>query len=175
MKIKINFLLLLLGLIAVSCANLSKNTVETGKLPLKNGTFADKVWKEDLIFHRYSWYHELTLTFDLMLAQVVPQSSFNFWFSKDELDTLDKCSDSRVVMAYSMDTKVIPYSSLYEQIERAGYTRVELLEFKKQLLGHPDSNLNGFKLYHIFAICKKTKDLKPLIINFPGFVEQSIQ
>lgn len=175
MKIKRIFLLMLMGMIAISCANLSKNTVEEGKLPLKNGTFADKVWKEDLIFQRYSWYHELTLSFDLMLAQIAPQSSFNFWFSKDELETLDKCSDSRVVLAYSMNTKEIPYSSLYEQIDRAGYTRVELHEFKKHLLGHPDSNQNGFRLYHIFGICKKTKDLKPLIINFPGFLEKSIQ
>ena len=84
------------------------------------------------------------------------------------------CSDSRVVMAYSLDTKDIPYSSLYEQIERAGYTRVDLNEFKKHLLQHPDAQLNGFRLYHIFGICKKRKDAKPLNINFPGYLEKLI-
>lgn len=174
MKIKQSLILLLVALTSFSCSNLSKNMVEEGKLILRNGTFADKVWKEDLVFQRNSWYHELTLSFDLMQVQVSPQSSFNFWFSKDELDTIVKCGDSRIVMAYSMDTKEIPYSSLYEQVEKSGFTRFELTEFKKHLLAHPDAQLNGFRLYHIFGMCKKTKDLKPLIINFPGYSEKLI-
>jgi hypothetical protein len=175
MRIKKAWILAIIILSAVSCAsNLSKNLVQEGKLILRNGTFTDKVWKEDLVFQRNSWYHELTLQFDFMLAPVPPQSSFNFWFSKDELDSMIKCSDSRVVMAYSLDTKDIPYSSLYEQIEKSGYTRFELLEFKKHLLQHPDAQLNAFRLYHIFAICKKNRDSKPLIINFPGYSEKLI-
>ena len=158
-----------------SCSsNLSKNLVTDGNLVLRNGTYTDKRWREDLIFKRSSWYHELTLQFDVMLAYVSPQSAFNFWFSKNELDSMLSCSDSRVVMAYSLDTKDIPYSSLYEQIERAGYTRVDLNEFKKQLLQHPDAQLNGFRLYHIFGICKKHKDAKSLNINFPGYLEKLI-
>lgn len=174
MKIKQFLILLPVALMSFSCSNLSKNMVEEGKLILRNGTFADKVWKEDLVFQRNSWYHELTLSFDLMQVHVFPQSSFNFWFSKDELDTIAKCGDSRIVMAYSMDTKEIPYSSLYEQLEKSGFTRFELTEFKKHLLAHPDAQLNGFRLYHIFGMCKKTKDLKPLIINFPGYSEKLI-
>lgn len=174
MKINQSWILVVVGFLAISCSNLSKNNVEEGKLLLRNGTFADKAWKEDLVFKRHSWYHELTLSFDLMMASIPPQSSFNFWFSKQELDTLVQCADSRVVMAYSMDTKEIPYSTLYEQIENSGFTRFELLEFKKHLFAHPDAQLNGFRLYHIFGICKKTKDLKPLIINFPGYLEKLI-
>lgn len=175
MKINQSWLLLLVGIFVISCSNLSKNTVDEGRFLLRNGTFADKVWKEDLIFQRNSWYHELTLSFDLMTAHVPPQSSFNFWFSKDELDSIVKCSDFRVVLAYSMDTKEIPYSSLYAQLEGAGYTRFDLLEFKKHIMAHPDAQLNGLRLYHIFGICKKEKDLKPLIINFPGYSEKLLK
>lgn len=174
MKIKQSWILILVSLLSISCSNLSKNTVEEGRLLLKNGTFADKVWKEDLVLKRDSWYHELTLAFDLMLGTISPQSSFNFWFSKDELDNIIKCADFRVAMAYSMDTKEIAYSALYEQIEKAGFTRFEIPEFKKQILAHPDAQLYGFRLYHIFGICKKVQDLKPLIINFPGYSEKLI-
>jgi hypothetical protein len=175
MRINQAWILAIIILSAVSCTtNLSKNLVQEGNLILRNGTFTDKVWKEDLVFQRNSWYHELTLQFDLMLAHVTPQSSFNFWFSKDELDSMIKCADSRVVMAYSLDTKDIPYSSLYEQLEKSGYTRFDLLEFKKHLLQHPDAQLNGFRLYHIFGICKKIRDSKPLIMNFPGYSEKLI-
>ncbi|MGZ3807284.1 MAG: hypothetical protein ACXVCE_04300, partial [Bacteriovorax sp.] len=118
--------LILLALL-VSCSNLSKNIVQEHNLVVRNGTFADKVWKDDLVFQRNSWYHELTLQLDVMLAHVSPQSPFNFWFSKDEIDQMIKCGDSRVVLAYSLDTKDIPYSALYEQFEKNGYTRFELL------------------------------------------------
>ena len=162
-------------LTAFSCStNLSKNQVQEANFVLRNGTYTDKIWKEDLVFQRESWYHELTLQFDLMLAHVPPQSAFNFWFSKDELDSMIKCADSRVVLAYSLDTKDIPYSSIYEQLEKSGYTRFDLLEFKKHLLQHPDAQLNGFRLYHVFGICKKNKDAKPLIVNFPGYLEKTI-
>jgi hypothetical protein len=174
MKIKQSILPLLLGIFLISCSNLTKNNVEEGKLVIKNGTFSDKTWNEDLVFKRSSWYHELTLNFDFLTTQFSPQSSFNFWFSKSELDTIIKCEDARVVLAYSMDTKEIPYSALYQQLENSGYTRFDVPEFKKQLLAHPDAQLNGLRLYHIFGICKKSKDIKPLIINFPGFLEKTI-
>lgn len=169
------FWILILALLSVSCSNLSKNIVQDSNLILRNGTYNDKVWKEDLNFERESWYHELTLQIDIMMAHVTPQSAFNFWFSKDELDQMAKCGDSRVVLAYTLDTKDIPYSMIYDQIEKSGYTRFELLEFKKHLLQHPDSQVNGFRLYHIFGICKKDNDHKPLIMNFPGYSEKIVK
>lgn len=174
MKFK-NISLLLILIISFSCSNLSKNIVKEDNFLLRNGTFTDKTWKEDLVFTRVSWFHELTLQLDVMMAHVAPQSAFNFWLSKDELDQMIKCGDSRVVLAYSLDTKDIPYSSLYEQLEKSGYTRFELIEFKKHILQHPDSQLNGFRLYHIFGICKKDPDHKPLIMNFPGYSEKLIK
>ncbi|MDO9184270.1 MAG: hypothetical protein Q7U04_17785 [Bacteriovorax sp.] len=175
MRIKETLFLVIIILAAVSCSsNLTKNLVQDGSLILRNGTFNDKVWREDLVFSRNSWYHELTLQFDLQLAPVSPQSSFNFWFSKSELDLMGKCDDARVALAYTLDTKDIPYSSLYEQLEKAGYTRFDLIEFKKHLLQHPDSQLYGFKLYHVFGICKKTRDSKALAINFPGYLEKIV-
>lgn len=172
---RVNHLLtLILLLLSVSCSNLSKNSVQVANMPLRNGTFNDKVWKEDLDFKRVSWYHELTLQFDVLFANISPQSSFNFWFSKEELDQMASCFDSKVVLAYSLDTKEIPYSTLYDQLEKSGYSRFDLMSFKKHLLAHPDSQINGFRLYHIFGICKKEDDHKSLIINFPGYSEKSV-
>jgi len=176
MKLKLASLLFLaIFLSACTTANLSKNIVQDSVLLVKNGTFADKVWKEDLVFDKTSWYHELTLQLDVMMAHISPQSAFNFWLSKDELEQMIKCGDARVVMAYSLDTKDIPYSMLYEQLEKNGYTRFELPEFKKHLLQHPDAIQNSFRLYKIFAICKPTNDRKPLNMNFPGYSEKLIK
>ena len=168
--------LIIVSLLTYSCAstNLSKNIVREGDFLVKNGVFADKKWEENLIFKRLSWYHELTLQFDLLLAPVSAQSSFNFWFSPTEQQDIQKCSDFRVVLAYSLDTKLIPYSILNEQLELAGFKKVELFNFKKHLMVHPDSELNSLRLYQVYGICRLDKEVKPLILNFPGFTEKAL-
>ncbi len=174
MKIKI-LLCLMLALSMVSCSNLSKNIVQENVLLLRNGTYQDKVWKEDLVFERVSWYHEWTMQLDVLMANVPPQSAFNFWFSKDELESFVKCGEARIVLAYSLDSKDIPYSMMYEQFDKNGYSHFDIPEFRKQVLQHPDSQQYGFRLYKIFAICKKDNDHKSLILNFPGYSEKIVK
>jgi hypothetical protein len=160
----------LMGL--ASCANLSKNNVGEGHYLVRNGVAQDKRWIENLDLKRISWTHELTLSFDLMMGSIPPQSSFNFWFSKAELDEVNKCEDFRIILAYSLDTKIIPYSYLNEQIELAGFKKVDLMEFKKNFLAHPDAEMSSFRSYQLYGICRSQKNDKPLILNFPGFPEK---
>lgn len=171
-KMKKSFVLLLSLFALVSCSNLSKNSVKEGTFVVRNGTAGDKVWNENLNLTRISWYHELTLEFDLMMASVPPQSGFNFWFSSAELQDAQKCEDFKVLMAYSLDTKTIPYSYLNEQLENAGYKKVDLMGFKKHFLQHPDAEMNSLRLYQVYGICRPSKESKPLILNFPGFTEK---
>lgn len=159
-------------LLLTSCANLSKNTVKEGSFIVRNGTAGDKVWKENLSLTRVSWYHELTLEFDIIMGAIAPQSGFNFWFSSSELADIAKCPDFKILMAYSSDTKILPYSLLNEQLEIAGYKKIDLLAFKKNFLQHPDSEMNSLRLYQVYGICRDQKDSKPLILNFPGFTEK---
>lgn len=168
----IKFLVVVFALFSAACSNLSKNIVKEGTFLVRNGATGDKTWKEDLVLTRSSWYHELTLQFDIMIAQVPAQSGFNFWFSKAELDDVNKCDDFRLMLAYSLDTKVIPYSIMNEQIDQAGFKKIELIEFKKHFLQHPDAEMNSMRLYQVFGVCRKAKDLKPLIFNFPGYSEK---
>lgn len=160
--------------ILTSCShtnNLSKNTVRKGKYLVRNGKYQDKTWEETLAFSRTSWYHELTMQYDFWMASITPQSSFNFWFSQPELEDVQKCDDFRVVLAYNQDTALIPNSLIKEQLENAKFKRIEIPEFKKHLLNHPDSENNSTRLYQIYGICRQVKDMKPLILNFPGYEE----
>lgn len=166
--------LLLTILVLSSCANLSKNTVQEGTFIVRNGTEGEKIWKENLNFKRVSWYHELTLQFDFMLASIAPQSSFNFWFSKDELEVIGKCEDFKIALAYSHDTKIIAYSYLNKQLESSGYKKIELISFKKQFLQHPDSEMNSLRLYQVYGICRSDKIDKSLILSFPGYSGKAI-
>ena len=141
---------------------------------MRNGVAGDKTWIENLVLKRVSWYHELTLDFDLMLANIEPQSSFNFWFSKDELEAIGKCGDFKIVMAYSRDTKILPYSLLNEQLDFSGYKKIELPTFKKQFIQHPDAEMNSLRLYQLYGICRPDQNNKPLIFNFPGYSEKIV-
>jgi len=154
-----------------STNNLSKNTIKQGKYLIRNGRYQDKTWKENLTFSRTSWYHELTMQFDLWMAPVLPQSSFNFWFSVPELADVQKCDDFRVVLVYAQDTRTFPNYRLNEQLENAKFKKIELIEFKRHLLNHPDSENNSTRLYQVFGICREAKDVKPLVLNFPGYEE----
>ena len=174
MKIKTILILIPLMLIFSSCSNLSKNSVKEGEFYIKNGVSGSKKWDENLILKRVSWYHELTLQFDLMIGNITPQSGFNFWFSKSELEDVLKCSDFRILMTYSVDTKLFPYSLLNEQLEIAGFKKIDLFEFKKNLMVHPDSELNSLRLYQVYGVCRKENEPKSLNLNFPGYLEKSI-
>lgn len=168
------FVLFAMVLALSSCANLSKNTVKEGSFVVRNGTAGDKIWKENLTLTRVSWYHELTMEFDLIMGSISPQSGFNFWFSAGELAEIRKCQDFKVVMAYSLDTKILPYSILNEQLDLAGYKKIDLLTFKKHFLQHPDSEMNSLRLYQVYGICRSGNETKPLIFNFPGFTEKVV-
>lgn len=162
-------------LFLVSCSNLSKNTIESGKFYVRNGVQAERTWKEDLSFDRFSWYHELSLQFEIMIGEISPQSGFNFWFSKDELDFMSKCTHPQIMIAYSIDTAIIPYSTLNDQLEKNGVNKIELLEFKKNLNAHPDSSGNSLKNYRAFGLCRKNGNLNPIKITFPGFLEKPLK
>lgn len=172
MKNLFSLLSLLVLFTLASCSNLSKNTVREGTFVVRNGVAQDKVWNENLNLTRVSWTHELTLQFDLMMVSISPQSSFNFWFSPDELAELNKCGDARVILAYSLDTKLLPYSVLNEQIDLAGYKKLDLIQFKKHFLQHPDAEMNSLRLYQLYGICRQSKEVKPMIFNFPGYSEK---
>lgn len=168
-------ILILSLLFLISCSNLSKNTIESGKFYVRNGVQSDRTWKEDLSFDRFSWYHELSLQFEMMVADISPQSGFNFWFSKDELEFVTKCSHPQILLAYSIDTTIIPYSHLYDQLEKNGVVKLELIEFKKNLNAHPDSSGNSMRQYRVWSICRKNGNLNPIKITFPGFSEKSLK
>lgn len=163
--------LLVTFVFAIGCSNLTKNMTKNGSFVVRNGTYADKTWKENIVFERYSWFQEMSLQYDIMIARIAPNSSFNFWFSADELKEVNECADFRLLMLYTLDSKKIAHSSFFEQAEAANFSRLEIMTFKKQLLMHPDSTENSLNLYQVYGLCKKTKDLKPIMVNFPSFQE----
>lgn len=168
-------LLLLLALTLTSCSNLTKNYVKEGAFYVKSGKAFDQTWSDKLKFSRTSWYHELTMQFDLLVADLTPESPFYNWLSPNEKEQASKCRDFKIGLAYSLDTVILPYSYLNAQLDEAGFQKFELMEFRKQLIQHPDSLMYSLNLYKVFGMCRGINSSKPLILNFPGYGVQEVK
>ena len=63
---------------------------------------------------------------------------------------------------------------IYSELEKNGFTKFELIEFKRNLIQHPDSVMNSLRHYHVFGICRKSNELTPVKITFPGYLEKEL-
>lgn len=160
-------LLLILG----GCSNLTKNYVKKGDFKIRNGKIFDKVWKEDFNLKRVSWYQELTMQYDVIIGKIDSNSGFYNWFSADEKKQIANCSEFNVILAYSLNTNILPYSYLNEQLEVAGYSKIELNTFKRNLNQHPDANEYSLNLYKVIGACKTLTKENSLKLSLPGYEE----
>lgn len=169
--VKITLFIILLNLGA--CANLSKNLVMKEEFDLRGGKFGNQQWDQPLVFERTSWYSELTMVYDLLLARVSEQSPFWQWLSNSEKESLKGCQAHYVAVAYTQDSKKISHSSFKSMALEAGYRSFALPQFGKYLQLHPDFAKNSFHLYSVFGLCLEPEKAQrdDILVQFPNFKE----
>lgn len=176
MNFKLMFLLFAF-LAFTGCSNLSKNFIKSGDLTMKGGHFQNQSWRDEISFKRYSWFHEMTMVFDVLLARVPTSSPFYQWFSNPEKSTLNDCRDSYVVMTYHWDSKKVSKSDFLAEAEKAGYEKVDLKNFAAEMRLHPDFESLSLQLYSVFGLCRENNlvNNSTFFVNFPGFREVNIR
>jgi hypothetical protein len=147
--------------------------VKEGSFSIKSGVHHNQKWGEDLEFSRYSWYHELTLLFDVMVTTVDEKSPFFNWFSSDEKAVLGKCDDVLVVMSYALDSARISRRMFLNEAERYGYSEILIPSFSKAMKLHPDHEKQSLQLYSTTALCHKGEENKreKISVRFPSYPE----
>lgn len=170
-----NILLILILASLISCANLSKNFVKKGEFTLRGGVFQNLKWNDSLVFDRYSWFHEATLLYDIMITKIDQKSPFYDWLSKDEKERLGKCDASYIAISYSLDSGKISKKMMENDAKRSGYQRISLTHFKQQFKAHADEFSAEF--YDIAGLCYRgdLRNRENILIRFPGFNEVSIK
>lgn len=169
---------LLVSILLISaCANLSKNQTLTEDFVVRGGKFGNQTWNDSLHFKRTSWYAELTLVYDLLMAQIEEQSPFWQWLSVSEKQTLLACKKHYVVVAYAQDSQKISHSQFKAYAAEAGYSSVALPQFANYMRLHPDFNQNSFHLYTVFGLCLDNSSPKRenISLQFPNFTEVLIK
>lgn len=172
------FILFLSGFILTSCGSLSKNMVKTGEASFVGGVYKETAWDDSLHFKRYSWYQELSLLFDFLVAEVPEKSPFRNWFSASEQTVINGCDDFKVVMTYYLDSSRISETMLWTQAAEAGYERVSLTHFGPYLKLHPQFNKQSFHLYHVEGLCLKSgknASNAEILVSFPNYREVIIK
>ncbi|MCO4792138.1 MAG: hypothetical protein KC493_00395 [Bacteriovoracaceae bacterium] len=168
MKNKLIFITLFMLL--ASCSNLSKNFIKQGKQNVRGGYSKNVKWDSTLSFNRYSWFHELTMMFDLMIVDLDENSPFYNWLSDDEKADVANCNRFQVALLYSLDDRRISKKDLLNQFEEQGHEQLLLSHFTSNFKLHPDLESMSLQLYDIYGFCKKGIDSKkaPSVL-FPGF------
>lgn len=165
--------ILLVTLSLSSCSNLTKNLVKSGEFSVHRGVYENKKWDENLLFVRKSWYHELTLHFDLMAAGITSENPFYHWFSETEKNALNACANVIVLLSYQFDADRISTTSLDNQLREQGLKLVSIPAFQNQMRNHPDFEHLSLSLYRVKALCAESKKMEVKIL-FPGHPEQKI-
>lgn len=159
-----------------SCANnMSQNNVVFSERSFTGGVYKTEKWNDEMLFKRVSWYQQLTLIYDVFIHKLDPQSKFKMWFSKDELEEVEKCgAEVLIVFHYAYESKKIPDRFFREEMSKNNFDEIFLTTFSKNLMLHPDTNRWNLVRHKVACFCRKTRSEKTLTVNFPSFSEVSI-
>lgn len=172
---KFNQIILSILILAItSCTNLSKNMVTDGDFTIRSGRVGNYKWDDRLVFHRASWYHELTLLFDFMYVKIEEKSPFYNWFSLEEKKRISECQEKILVLSYAMDSERISQVQFKNILRNYGLEDYSVPNFQKALKTHPDFEKLSLSLYKVDLFCSKQKLSSDIFITFPNFSEYKL-
>ncbi len=162
--------ILCVGLVCLflGCSSLNRNKVARGSVNFQGGISHSQEWSESLNFKRYSWFKELTLVFDLLVAPLPLDSPFYHWALPGEKSALQSCHKALIVLNYNQGHPRATQGIFVQQMEKSGYSKMGLPNFSRHLKMHPAYSESGLQLYRAYALCAKSEPL-PSNIHFPGF------
>jgi len=155
------------SLMVVSCAHLSDTIVKKGSWSIEGGKFDDKKWNDILSFRRVSWFQELTLVYDVFVADYRQDSNFNNWFSSFEKKQIEKCENFFIVVNYSQDSSKISHELFYQQMKQQGLEKIMIGGFFENFKMHSSYSAMSLKQYEVHGFCGLNNN--GISIVFPGF------
>lgn len=173
-----SFVILVLMVALSGCAAYkSYNKTAKGKVLFKGGVYKTESWDESLELKRLSWYHGMTLYYDLLFWEAELDSPFVKWFSAQEKEFFVKCEKFVVTVAYSADPNKISHVMAREQMKLNGYDDVIINNFANYFKSHPSAVEWKLTNYKVLGFCKRAPSRlnpKRVQINFPGFSELEV-
>lgn len=170
MKIIASFLMLL----TASCSSFqARKAITESEIIFHNGTYQNNSWDDDLVFTRYSWFHDATMDQDILVAKIDNESSFNKWLGKDLLRLRD-CSGIYIVLSYDREGNSGIVTSIDKKIRGEGGRSIEIVGFKQELKSHQNYADWNLKNHKFQGFCALNSSLS-VSLDLPGYRAVSIE
>lgn len=170
-------LVLLTAIAGCSMYQKNYNKNATGLVDFVGGAYKKEYWNDHLFMKRMSWYHGMTLYYDVIIWNADPDSNFAKWFSAAEKEYFGKCENFLVTIGYSADPTKISHVSFREQMKFNGYDDVVINNFAGYVKAHPSAIEWRLQNYKVIGFCKRSPtrmETTNLAINFPGFKQLEV-
>ena len=155
-------------IIMASCSILSKNMFRKGEIFFNGGRHLSESWKEKIKMKRFSWYQELSLSFDFVIGELKRESNFIKWINENETKKIKSCNKIYVSFYYIPKKNMPLKDTFFNQLPGDLYS-IELNGFRENLIMHPDFNENFLGLYKFKSFCSKIKKKQKISISLPGY------
>ena len=146
-----------------------------GNFSLKGGRFLEKKWQNKIIFKRYSWYKDLSLSFEILLGEIKKDSNFYSWISPENKEEIKKCEKLFISLIYYPDKHKKLYKLISQKLDKKGLKRVNLKRMEENLKMHPDLDQFFYHNYINQIFCSKVKKSIEVEAQLPGFEDVKIK
>jgi hypothetical protein len=173
MKLIFHFSILIL--FTMSCSSLSITTIKEGSLTIEEGRYGELDWNEDLKFKRTSWYYELTLLYDFLIAEIPIHSNYRRWFTATESISANSCGKFYIAGVYASRDKRVNQNDIWKVFDTNKVKFINVNGFYKNLSFSEKFITNSFGLYKFWGICVESIDEQiDMEISFPGYRSKQI-
>jgi hypothetical protein len=144
-------------------------------LTVKDGVSGSDHWKEDLIFYRMSWFHDVTLFYEVNTASFSPKSAYVAWFSPDEQKKIvSKCKQILLLVDYFYESRHVNAVYLKDELKQMGMEELSSPIFDKNLINNDDFSPLASRSYKNTVFCNPIKPLKFIELTVPGFMQSKV-
>ena len=165
----------MLGLLLLGCSSATKNQINQNQFFIREGSYQNTKWSDNLVFKRTSWFQEISMLFDVLSSEINSSSPFFEWFSAFEKSEIQKCEHFVLILSYHLTDTRLADGMFVRELKKSGYQVIEIPHFKDNLKLHPDYLNELLEHYKIRGACRKTSsDQSGLIISFPGYTPVNI-
>jgi hypothetical protein len=151
----------------------TRRSVKKSEVIIRNGVYSDKEWSSDLVFKRYSWFKDATMSNEILLSRITMSSDFVNWLGSDRVH-ISSCESFYIGLIYS-DNQVKqgnPY--LLAQLNEQGVEEKSIIDFSYELKAHQNFKDWNLSEHKIIGLCQTKKNSESLTLTLPGFKKSSL-
>lgn len=161
------FIFIIFTLLISGCGRLSQNNVVSDKIIMKDAKVNGEIKSGVLTFHKYSWFAQATMHYDLLIAEITPDDPFFQWFSPIVQRDLQSCGRAFISSKYQAINGILTHALFREQLENQGVTELVPTQFMIPFKLHHFYQRYALGRYKLVALCQRGSD--PITLKVQGY------